>query len=144
MPYVALVAVGRLPYLRVFGSDYDSPDGTGIRDYIHDVEVAVGHVRAMEKLETGHGLVTLNLGTGRGESVLEIVAAFERVTGRQIPLQFVEPRPGDVAVCFADPTLAATELGWKAVRSLDEMMSDSWRWQSQNPSGYDGLVDGTS
>ena len=143
VPYLSQVAVGRLPFLRVFGADYDTPDGTGVRDYIHVVDVAIGHLRAMEKLEEGPGLLTLNLGTGRGQSVLEIVSAFERATGQEIPVEIVEPRPGDIAVSYADPTLAINELGWKAERSLDEMMTDTWRWQSQNPNGYGSPANGT-
>lgn len=136
VPYVAQVAIGRLPYLRVYGSAYPTPDGTGVRDYIHVVDLALGHLRALEKLAERPGLVTYNLGTGRGYSVLEVVRTFERVTGREIPLEMAEPRPGDVAACYADPALAARELRWTAERNLDDMLIDTWRWQSQNPNGY--------
>ncbi len=138
VPYIAQVAVDRLPFLRVFGNDYPTPDGTGVRDYIHVVDVAVGHVRALEKLAAGPGLHTYNLGTGRGHSVLEVVAAFERACGRPIPLQMAPPRPGDAAACYADPSRAALDLAWTAERDLDTMMVDTWRWQSGNPNGYSG------
>jgi UDP-glucose 4-epimerase len=138
VPYVAQVAVGRLPALRVFGNEYDTPDGTGVRDYIHVVDLALGHLRALEKLGEGPGLVTYNLGTGQGHSVLEVVRAFERVSGRPIPVEMVGPRPGDVAACYANPARAQQELGWRAERDLEEMMGDTWRWQSQNPNGYGG------
>ncbi len=136
VPYIAQVAVGRLPYLRVFGDTYPTADGTGVRDYIHVVDLAVGHLRALEKLAENPGLVTYNLGTGRGYSVLEVVAAFGRAAGKDIPLQIVGPRPGDAAICYADPTRAARELRWTAERDLDDMMVDSWRWQAGNPEGY--------
>lgn len=136
VPYIAQVAVGRLPYLRVFGDTYPTPDGTGVRDYIHVVDLAIGHLRALEKLAAHPGLVAYNLGTGRGNSVLEVAAAFSRACGREIPLQIVDARPGDAAVCYADPSLAARELRWTAERDLDDMMADTWRWQSQNPNGY--------
>lgn len=137
MPYIAQVAVGKLPYLRVFGNDYPTPDGTGVRDYIHVVDLALGHLKALEKLSTNPGLVTYNLGTGRGYSVLEVVRAFERASGRKIPYQIVERRPGDVAITYADPSRANRELGWMAERGLDEMCADAWRWQSANPNGYE-------
>jgi UDP-glucose 4-epimerase len=136
LPYIAQVAVGRLPYLRVFGNNYPTPDGTGVRDYIHVVDLAVGHLQALEKLAAKPGLITYNLGTGRGYSVLEVVAAFEKACGRPIPLQFEDKRPGDAAVCYAYPALAKAELGWQAKRGIDEMVTDTWRWQSQNPDGY--------
>ncbi len=136
MPFVAQVAVGRLPELRVFGNDYPTPDGTGIRDYIHVVDLALGHLAALDRLAANPGVVAYNLGTGRGYSVLEMVAAFEKVTGRQIPYRIVARRPGDVAVSYADPTRAQAELGWRAVRGLADMCADTWRWQSQNPNGY--------
>jgi UDP-glucose 4-epimerase len=136
LPYIAQVAAGRLPYLRVFGNTYPTPDGTGVRDYIHVVDLAIGHLQALNKLAAKPGLITYNLGTGRGYSVLEVVAAFERACGRPIPLQFEEKRPGDAAVCYACPALAEAELGWQAKRALDEMVADTWRWQSQNPDGY--------
>lgn len=138
LPYVTQVAAGRRPALRVFGNQYDTPDGTGIRDYIHVVDLALGHLRALEKLAGSPGLTTYNLGTGRGYSVLEVVTAFERVTGIPIPVEVVGPRPGDVAVCYADPSLAQRELGWSAERDLEAMLADAWRWQSQNPGGYAG------
>jgi UDP-glucose 4-epimerase len=136
MPYVSRVAVGRLPELHVFGDDYDTPDGTGVRDYIHVMDLAEGHLKAMEKLETKPGLVTYNLGTGRGVSVLDMVAAFERIAGREIPKRITDRRPGDVAVCYADPSRAEQEIGWKARRGIDAMCADAWRWQSTNPDGY--------
>lgn len=136
MPYVSQVAVGKLPYLRVFGNDYPTPDGTGIRDYIHVMDLADGHLKALEKLKDNPGLVAYNLGTGRGYSVLEVVAAFERATGRHIPYQVTARRPGDAAISYADPTRAQREMGWKAIRTIDEMCADAWRWQSQNPAGY--------
>jgi UDP-glucose 4-epimerase len=136
MPYIAQVAVGKLPYLRVFGNDYPTPDGTGVRDYIHVVDLALGHLKALDKLSANPGLVTYNLGTGRGYSVLEVVAAFERASGRKIPYRIVERRPGDVAITYADPSRANRELGWVAERGLDEMCADAWRWQSANPEGY--------
>jgi UDP-glucose 4-epimerase len=136
MPFVCQVAVGRREALNVFGDDYPTPDGTGVRDYLHVVDLAVGHVRAVEKLEEGPGLRVWNLGTGRGCSVLEVVRAFEKASGRTIPFRLVPRRPGDIAQCFADPTKAERELGWKALRGLDEMCTDSWRWQENNPNGF--------
>ncbi len=136
VPYVAQVAVGRLPYLRVFGDDYPTPDGTGIRDYIHVVDLAIAHIKALQKLETNPGYVVYNLATGEGKSVLEVVSAFEKASGGEIPIKFQERRPGDVAISYADPTKALDELGWEAVRDLDQMCVDTWRWQSQNPQGY--------
>ena len=136
-PYIAQVAVGKLKELEVFGSDYPTPDGTGIRDYIHVVDLARGHLRALEKLKNGPGVVTYNLGTGRGYSVLEAIAAFSQACGKPIPHRIVGRRPGDVASCYADPSLARRELGWQATRGLAEMCADAWRWQSGNPSGYD-------
>jgi UDP-glucose 4-epimerase len=137
LPYVAQVAVGKLRELSVFGGDYPTPDGTGVRDYIHVVDLALGHLRALEKLRSNPGLVTYNLGTGRGYSVLEAIAAFEKASGRKIPFKIVARRTGDVGVSFADATRANRELGWKAQRDLEEMCADAWRWQSQNPNGYD-------
>jgi UDP-glucose 4-epimerase len=142
MPYISQVAVGRLEKLSVFGDDYDTPDGTGVRDYIHVVDLALGHLKALEKLATHPGLVTYNLGTGQGYSVLEMVEAFRQASGREIPYQITERRPGDIAACYADPSLAARELGWKAERGLKEMCEDSWRWQQHNPAGYDETPDG--
>ncbi|UHQ54413.1 UDP-glucose 4-epimerase GalE [Microbulbifer sp. YPW16] len=141
LPYVAQVAVGRLPELQVFGNDYPTVDGTGVRDYIHVVDLARGHVAALEKLgrgDTDSGCYTYNLGTGRGSSVLEIVKAFEEASGRAIPFKVVPRRPGDIAECYADPTTAERELGWKAEYDLPRMVEDTWRWQSQNPQGYQG------
>ena len=138
MPYIAQVAVGRLKNLRIFGNDYPTPDGTGIRDYIHVMDLAEGHLHALKKLATRPGVVTYNLGTGRGYSVLEMISAFEKASGRKIPYQIVERRPGDIAVCFADPSKANFELGWIARRGIDEMCTDTWKWQSGNPHGYQG------
>jgi len=136
LPFISQVAVGKLPFLRVFGGDYPTPDGTGVRDYIHVVDLAAGHLQALEKLTTDPGVVTYNLGTGRGYSVLEMVAAFEKAAGKKIPYRVVERRPGDIAACYADPSLARRELGWSAGRDVEEMCADSWRWQSGNPNGY--------
>jgi UDP-glucose 4-epimerase len=136
MPFVAQVAVGKLPRLRVFGNDYPTPDGTGVRDYIHVVDLAKGHLAALERLRQSPGLVTYNLGTGRGYSVLEMVAAFERASGRPVPYEIVARRPGDIATCYADPALAREQLGWQAQLGIDAMVSDTWRWQSENPEGY--------
>jgi UDP-glucose 4-epimerase len=136
VPYIAQVAVGKLPELRVFGDDYPTRDGTGIRDYIHVVDLAVGHLRALDKLEEEPGVVTYNLGTGRGYSVLEVVKAFAEASGREIPYRIVDRRPGDVATCYADPTKAERELDWRAERGIAEMCADVWRWQSNNPEGY--------
>ncbi len=130
LPYIAQVAEGRREKLSVYGADYPTPDGTGLRDYIHVVDLAIGHVKTLSKLATGPGVVTYNLGTGRGNSVLEMVRAFERASGKPVPYQLVARRPGDIAACYADPTLAETELGWKAVRDIAQMCADSWRWQS--------------
>jgi UDP-glucose 4-epimerase len=136
MPYVAQVAVGQRDKLRIFGSDYDTPDGTGIRDYIHVLDLAEGHVAALRRLLDEPGLLTLNLGTGHGHSVLEVVDAYERASGRPIPYEVVPRRPGDVAACYADPSLAQRLLGWRARRDLAAMCGDSWRWQSMNPNGF--------
>lgn len=135
-PFVTQVAVGRRERLAVFGGDYPTPDGTGVRDYIHVVDLAIGHLKALERLSVGSGLVTYNLGTGQGYSVLEMVKSFEQVTSRPIPYEVVDRRPGDIAACWADPLLAKAELGWSANRSLDEMCADGWRWQKGNPEGY--------
>ena len=135
-PYVMRVAVGVLPKLRVFGNDYQTPDGTGVRDFIHVMDLAAGHLAALKALDRNVRLLTVNLGTGRGYSVLDAVKAFERACGARIPMEFVDRRPGDVAVCFADPARAAAELDWKARLDLDAMCRDAWRWQSQNPAGY--------
>ena len=120
----------------MFGGDYDTPDGTGVRDYIHVVDLAVGHVLALDKLAKDPGVVTYNLGTGVGYSVLDIVKAFEKASGKSIPYKIVDRRPGDIAACYADPALAKTELGWEAKRGLEEMCADGWRWQSENPNGF--------
>lgn len=136
MPYITKVAVGELKELSVFGNDYDTIDGTGVRDYIHVVDIAIGHIRALEKLETNSGLVTYNLGTGNGFSVLQLVNAFAKASGKEIPYKIVGRRAGDVAQCYADPSKANKELNWKAEKTLDEMCEDSWRWQKNNPKGY--------
>ncbi|TVT45545.1 MAG: UDP-glucose 4-epimerase GalE [Denitromonas halophila] len=136
MPYVSQVAVGKLAELGVFGDDYPTADGTGVRDYIHVVDLAIGHVRAVERLMAGAGVLTLNLGTGRGYSVLEVVKAFERASGRPVPYRIAPRRPGDIAQCYADPALALAELGWRAEHDLADMCADAWRWQSGNPDGY--------
>lgn len=136
MPYVAQVAVGKRPLLQVFGGDYDTPDGTGVRDYIHVVDLAEGHVAAVRHLLERGTSLTVNLGTGRGYSVLEVIKAFEQASGRPVPHQIVGRRPGDVAACYADPALARELLGWSATRGLPQMCTDTWRWQSRNPQGY--------
>ncbi|NTV09775.1 MAG: UDP-glucose 4-epimerase GalE [Zoogloea sp.] len=136
MPFVSQVAVGRLAKLRVFGGDYATPDGTGVRDYIHVVDLAQGHVAAVKRLAERAGVLTVNLGTGRGYSVLDVVKAFESACGRPVPYEIVERRPGDIAQCYADPALAEAELGWRASRGIEAMCSDAWRWQSGNPQGY--------
>lgn len=136
LPYVAQVAIGRLAQLSVFGNDYNTPDGTGVRDYIHVVDLALGHLAALGKLARTTGFEAVNLGTGNGYSVLDMVAAFERASGRAVPYKIVARRPGDIATCYADPAYAQQSLGWRAERGLDEMMEDTWRWQSQNPNGY--------
>ena len=137
LPYVAQVAVGRLEKLGVFGDDYDTPDGTGVRDYIHVTDLAIGHVKAMEKIETTEGVHIYNLGTGKGYSVLEIVHAFEKACGKPIPYEIKDRRPGDIATCYSDPTTAREELGWVAERGIEEMCEDAWRWQSNNPNGFE-------
>ncbi len=137
MPYVAQVAVGRRARLSVFGDDYDTPDGTGVRDYIHVVDLALGHVAALDRLRSSPGSLLLNLGTGRGYSVLELIAAYEKASGKPVPYDVVARRPGDIDSCYADPARASAELGWQATRGLDAMCTDSWRWQSLNPNGFD-------
>ena len=137
LPFISQVAVGRLPHLRIFGGDYPTSDGTGIRDYIHVVDLAVGHLRALDKLALSPGILTYNLGTGHGYSVLQVVKAFEGATGRPVPYLVTPRRAGDVAVCYADPSLAQRDLGWTAVRGIREMCEDSWRWQRANPNGYE-------
>lgn len=136
LPYVAQVAVGKLKALNVFGDDYDTHDGTGVRDYIHVVDLAWGHIKAIEKLATNPGLVTYNLGTGNGYSVLDVVKAFEKASGQKVPYNIVARRPGDIAECYADPKKAREELGWEAKYDIEKMCKDSWRWQSTNPNGY--------
>jgi UDP-glucose 4-epimerase len=137
MPVISQVAVGRLPELRVYGDNYPTPDGTGVRDYIHVVDLAIGHLKALEKLHADPGLVIYNLGTQRGYSVLELVHTFEQVSGRSIPYRVVERRPGDVAISYADASKAQRELGWQAQRGIEQMCADVWRWQSNYPNGYE-------
>jgi len=136
MPYIAQVASGQRPFLQVFGSDYATPDGTGVRDYIHVCDLAEGHVAALRTLVESGSSLTANLGTGRGHSVLEVVRAFEAASNRPVPYRLVARRPGDVAQCYADPALAQQQLGWRATRTLAQMCADTWRWQSENPNGY--------
>lgn len=138
MPYVAQVAVGKRAHLNVFGNDYDTPDGTGVRDYIHVCDLAEGHVAALRYLDAQQQSLTVNLGTGQGYSVVDVAQAYERASGQSIPLVYAPRRAGDVAACYADPTLAQTLMGWKAQRGLDDMCADSWRWQSLNPQGFEG------
>lgn len=138
MPYITQVAVGKLKELGVFGNDYDTPDGTGVRDYIHVVDLAKGHVSAIAKIKENPGLKIYNLGTGKGYSVLDIVKSFEEATGVKIPYVIKDRRPGDIACNYADPSLARKELGWEAENGLKEMCEDAWRWQSQNPNGFEG------
>lgn len=137
VPYISQVAVGRLKELSVFGNDYDTPDGTGVRDYIHVVDLAAGHLKALEYMQKHKGCFVFNLGTGRGYSVLEMIDAFEKASGKSVPYSIVDRRSGDIATCYADPTLAHNELGWQAKHDLDRMCVDTWRWQSQNPNGYE-------
>ncbi|MEH7548822.1 MULTISPECIES: UDP-glucose 4-epimerase GalE [Bacillaceae] len=137
MPFITQVAVGKLKQLQVFGSDYPTVDGTGVRDYIHVVDLAIGHLKALEKILPATGVEAYNLGTGTGYSVLEIVAAFEKASGVDIPYKIVDRRPGDVAVCYADASKAKNELGWTASKGITEMCEDSWRWQKNNPNGYE-------
>ena len=137
MPYITKVAVGQLNELSVFGDDYDTKDGTGVRDYIHVVDLAKGHVASIKKLEENPGLLTYNLGTGEGYSVLDLVKAFEKVNNIKIPYKIIDRRPGDIGMCYADPTKAFDELGWKAEFGIERMCEDSWTWQSNNPNGYE-------
>ncbi len=138
MPYITQVAIGKRPYLSVYGDDYDTPDGTGVRDYIHVVDLADGHVKAVKNiLEGNKGVQIFNLGTGKGYSVLDIVKAFSKVYGKELPYKIAPRRPGDLAVCYSDPTKAKEVLGWEAKRDIDDMCRDSWNWQSKNPNGYD-------
>lgn len=136
MPYISQVAVGKLEQLSIFGGDYPTKDGTGVRDYIHVVDLAIGHLKALEVLEKQPGLVAYNLGTGKGYSVLEVVHAFEEATGQKVPYRITDRRPGDVAACYADPQKAKNELGWEAERDIVDMCRDVWKWQSRNPGGY--------
>jgi UDP-glucose 4-epimerase len=137
MPYIAQVAVGKRPELYVFGADYPTPDGTGVRDYIHVGDLALGHLKALDKLASNPGVVVYNLGTGHGHSVLEVLAAFETAAGRTIPFQIIGRRPGDIASCYADPSKARRELGWSAEQGIRDMCADVWRWQVRNPNGYE-------
>lgn len=136
LPYIAQVAVGKLEKVHVFGNDYPTPDGTGVRDYIHVVDLAIGHVKAIEHCSNKEGVHIYNLGTGNGYSVLDIVKAFSKACGKEIPYQIDPRRPGDIAECYADPAKAKAELGWEAKRGIDEMCADSWRWQSTHPDGF--------
>ncbi len=136
MPFVAQVAVGRRPHLNVFGNDYPTPDGTGVRDYIHVVDLAKGHLAALAQARRQRGVFTVNLGTGNGYSVLDMIKAFEKASGRPIPYKVSERRPGDIASCYADPAFARELLGWSAQKGIEEMCADGWRWQSRNPQGY--------
>lgn len=138
MPYITQVAIGKRPFLSVYGNDYDTPDGTCIRDYIHVVDLADGHVKAVNNILDGKkGVQIFNLGTGKGYSVLDIVKAFSKAYGKELPYKIAPRRPGDLAVCFSDPTKAKEVLGWEAKRGIDDMCRDSWNWQSKNPNGYD-------
>lgn len=136
MPYVSQVAVGKLKQLSVFGDDYPTPDGTGVRDYIHVVDLALGHLKAIDKLRSAPGLVIYNLGTGKGTSVLDMIKAFENASGKKVEYKIGPRRSGDIATCYADPSKAEKELGWKAERGIEEMCVDAWKWQSENPNGY--------
>ena len=136
VPYIAQVAIGRRDFLSVFGADYETPDGTGVRDYIHVVDLALGHIKAVEKVLAEKSCSTYNLGTGTGYSVLDVVKAFEKASGKTVAYKLVDRRPGDIATCFSDPSKAKAELGWEAIRGIDEMCEDSWRWQSMNPNGF--------
>ena len=137
LPYIAKVAAGQLECVNVFGDDYDTPDGTGVRDYIHISDLAEGHIKALQKLSEHPGLVTYNLGTGVGYSVLEIIKSFEKACGKKIPYKIAPRRAGDIDMCYADPLKAKEELGWEAARGIDKMCEDAWRWQIQNPNGYE-------
>lgn len=137
MPYVSQVAVGQREKLSIFGNDYSTPDGTGIRDYIHVVDLSDAHVKAIQTISQLKGVTTLNLGTGKGYSVLDMVKAFEKGSGKAVPYEIIERRPGDIAECWADPSKAKEVLGWQARKGLDEMIADTWRWQSQNPYGFE-------
>ena len=136
LPYVAQVAIGKLKCVGVFGNDYDTPDGTGVRDYIHVVDLARGHVKAIEKFKENKGVLIYNLGTGNGYSVLQVIEAFGKACGKKIPYEIKPRRAGDIATCYCDPSKAMRELGWEAEYGIDEMCADSWKWQTQNPNGY--------
>ncbi|MDY6286319.1 MAG: UDP-glucose 4-epimerase GalE [Bilifractor sp.] len=136
LPYVAQVAIGKLPQVNVFGNDYDTPDGTGVRDYIHVVDLARGHVKAVERLAKNDGVFICNLGTGKGYSVLDVIHAFEKACGHKLKYEIKPRRDGDIATCYCNPEKAEKELGWKAEYTLDDMCADSWRWQTMNPDGY--------
>ena len=138
MPYIAQVASGRRNKLQVFGGDYPTPDGSGVRDYIHVMDLAEGHLAALRYCQNNNGLLTVNLGTGQGISVIQMIETFERITGQKVPFEIVGRRPGDIAQCWADPTLAQQMLGWSTRRSIEDMCTDTWRWQDLNPSGYGG------
>ncbi|OBX11196.1 UDP-glucose 4-epimerase [Gallibacterium salpingitidis] len=136
LPYISQVAIGKLPQLSIFGNDYPTHDGTGVRDYIHVVDLAIGHLKALARHENDAGLHIYNLGTGTGYSVLDMVHAFEKVNNIKIPYRLTDRRPGDIATCYSDPSLALKELGWKTERGLEQMMKDTWNWQKNNPNGY--------
>lgn len=136
VPYISQVAIGRLERLGVFGGDWDTPDGTGVRDYIHVVDLAIGHIKTLPKLFENSGLVIYNLGTGQGYSVLQMIKAFEKACGKPVPYKITDRRPGDIAACWADPAKAEKEIGWQAERTLEQMCEDTWKWQIKNPSGY--------
>lgn len=138
MPFIAQTAVGKREYLSVFGDDYDTPDGTGVRDYIHVMDLADAHVKALEKIRSFDQVMTINIGTGRGYSVLEVVKAFEKASGRTVPYKIAPRRAGDISINYADTSYAKSVLGWEATRDIDQMCEDSWRWQSNNPNGYKG------
>ena len=138
VPFISQVAVGKLDKLKVYGNDYNTPDGTGVRDYIHVVDLAKGHIKALTSLNEKHGCFKYNLGTGKGYSVLEMIKEFELISGKEIPFDVVDRRLGDIAECWANASLAQVELGWKAEKGLHEMIEDSWNWQSKNPNGYEG------
>lgn len=137
MPYISQVAVGKRAELSIFGNDYETPDGTGVRDYIHVVDLALGHIQALKKLVDQKGVLTYNLGSGQGTSVLELVQAFEKVNGVPVPYKIVDRRPGDIAICYADADKALTELNWKTEKTIEDMCRDTWNWQSHNPNGYE-------
>ena len=137
VPYISQVAIGKREQLSIYGDDYDTPDGTGVRDYIHVVDLAAGHLKALEKLASNPGVVTYNLGTGKGYSVLDVVKSFEKASGKTIKYQIVDRRPGDIGSCYAEPSFAAKELNWVATKSIDDMCLDTWRWQENNPNGYE-------